>query len=92
MAFVVALLWVSSGFGVVLFGIAYMLYRIYVMVKLGVKGATIFGRLFAPDVAAFRTALDHSVDMGPVKSGFLGLLAFALLATLILFAVTGVRL
>lgn len=92
LAALIVLLAMGPGFGVVVLGIGIAVYRIYRPTRLGVKGLAVVGQLFLPDVIAFRSAMGRSVDEGPVKSGFLGMLAFGLLAALILFAVTGVRL
>jgi hypothetical protein len=85
------LLSIGWPFGIVAFGIGIAVYRIYQLTRFGVKGLAFVGQIFRPDVIAFRTAMGRSVNEGPVASGFLGMLAFGLLAALILFAVTGVR-
>lgn len=66
-------------------------YRLYWLASLSVHGATLVANFFGPDVMQVIEAARRSVDEGPVKSGFVGLLAFPTLCMLILVAVLGVR-
>ncbi len=83
--FLVTGLWVFAG----LLLLAALVFRVVWFVRLWLRGAAVLATFLGPELMGFMDAMQRSVDEGPIKSGFLGLLAFPILAVLILFAVTG---